>query len=60
MIVRLLRDARIRHAAGEVVEVSPEEAAYLISTKSAEPAKERVAKNARKGKKSSAADDNGV
>lgn len=35
MKIKLLRDARIRHQAGEVVEVSPAEANYLISTKSA-------------------------
>ena len=32
MKVKLLRDARIRHYAGEVVEVSPDEAFYLTST----------------------------
>ena len=35
MIVKLLRDARIRHHAGEIVEVSPAEAAFLISVNSA-------------------------
>lgn len=35
MKVLLLRDARIRHKAGETVEVSPAEAAFLISTQSA-------------------------
>lgn len=38
MKVKLLRDSRIKHHAGEIVEVSPEEAHYLISTNSAEPA----------------------
>ena len=37
MKIKLLRDARIRHSAGEIVEVSPAEAGFLISTASAEP-----------------------
>jgi hypothetical protein len=36
MQVKLLRDARIPHKAGEIVEVSPELAEYLISLESAE------------------------
>lgn len=36
MKVRLIRAARIRHNAGEIVEVSPAEAGFLISTGSAE------------------------
>ena len=35
MQVRLLRDARINHKAGEVVEVSPEVGAFLLSVNSA-------------------------
>ena len=35
MRVRLLRDARIRHIAGETVEVSPAEAEFLTSVGSA-------------------------
>lgn len=35
MVVLLLRDARIRHHAGEIVEVSPAEARFLITTGSA-------------------------
>lgn len=35
MIVKLLRDAKIRHSAGEIVKVSPEEAFYLLSLGSA-------------------------
>ena len=35
MKIKLLRDARIRHSAGEIVEVSPAEAGFLISTASA-------------------------
>ena len=32
MKIRLLTEARIRHNAGEVVEASPDEAGFLIST----------------------------
>ena len=32
MKVKLLRAARIRHEAGEIVEVSPAEAGFLLST----------------------------
>lgn len=35
MKVKLLREARIRHKAGEIVEVSPAEAGFLLSTGSA-------------------------
>lgn len=35
MKVKLLRDARIRHSAGEIVEVSPAEFNFLVSTGSA-------------------------
>lgn len=35
MKVKLLRAARIRHEAGEIVEVSPAEAGFLLSTGSA-------------------------
>lgn len=35
MVIKLLRDARIRHHAGELVEASPAEAAFLISVNSA-------------------------
>ena len=35
MKVKLIRAARIRHEAGETVEVSPAEAGFLISTGSA-------------------------
>ena len=66
MKVKLIRAARIRHEAGEIVEVSPAEAGFLISTGSAEPARnaqafetpeekadarETAAKPSRKGKK---------
>ena len=35
MKVKLIRAARIRHKAGEIVEVSPAEAGFLLSTNSA-------------------------
>lgn len=44
MKVRLLRDARILHKAGEIVEVSPSEYIFLTSTKSAEPLTEKKTK----------------
>lgn len=40
MKVKLLRDARIKHFAGETVEVSPADAHFLISTGSAVSAEE--------------------
>lgn len=36
MLVRLLRDARINHKAGDIVEVSPAQFNFLVSTCSAE------------------------
>lgn len=43
MKVRLLRDARIRHHAGEIVEISTkDEYLYLVSVGSAEPLDEVV------------------
>lgn len=41
MKVKLLRDARITHKAGEVVEVSPEVYTFLMSVGSAEPVPEK-------------------
>ena len=35
MKVKLLRDSRIHHKAGEIVEVSPSECHFLVSTGSA-------------------------
>ena len=35
MKLRLTRDCRVRHSAGEIVEVSPAHAAFLLSTHSA-------------------------
>ena len=43
MKVRLLRDARINHKAGEIVEVSPAEYGFLTSTNSAVAYKEEKA-----------------
>lgn len=40
MKVRLLRDASIKHKAGEIVEVSPAEANFLLSVGSAVKAPE--------------------
>lgn len=37
MKVKLIRDARIKHKAGEIVEVSPAEFNYLTSVGSAVP-----------------------
>lgn len=56
MKVVLLREARIRHQAGETVEVSPAEFQFLVSTGSARPlgteaeAEEPKKKTARKAK----------
>jgi ribosomal protein L9 len=47
MKVTLVRDARIKHKAGETVEVTPAEANYLLSVGSAvmpEPEKKKTAK----------------
>lgn len=41
MKVKLLRDARIRHYIGEVVEVSPQEYQFLVTTGSAVPVVEK-------------------
>ena len=51
MKLRLLKDARIRHKAGEIVEVSPAEADFLRSTGSAEPAQEAAPEPEQKEKK---------
>ena len=40
MKVKLIKAARIMHAAGDIVEVSPESAHFLITTKQAEAVKE--------------------
>ena len=46
MKVKLLRDARIAHKAGDVVSVSPAEGAFLISVGSAKEITEEVAQKA--------------
>lgn len=43
MKVKLLRAARIRHEAGEIVEVSPSELTFLLSTNSCELVEEKKA-----------------
>lgn len=48
MQVKLLRDARIKHNAGEVVEVSPEEFAFLVANHAAEPVAAKPAKKTKK------------
>ena len=44
MRVRLTKDMRIRHKAGEIVEVSPEEYTFLVSVRAAVPAPKRGTK----------------
>lgn len=48
MKIILLRDARIRHKAGEIVETSPAEAEFLISLGSAEKAPEKPKRTPKK------------
>lgn len=48
MKVRLLRDAKIQHKAGETVVVSPAEANFLLSTKSAEIVGKKTTKKTEK------------
>ncbi len=48
MKVKLLRDARILHKAGEILEVSPEECHYLTSTDGAVEVSEAVKASAAK------------
>ena len=42
MQIRLLRDSRINHQAGEIVEVSPAQAEFLLSVGSAEQVEKPV------------------
>lgn len=44
MKVKLLRDSRINHQAGEIVNVSPAQADFLISCGSAAPVVEKATK----------------
>ena len=50
MKVKLLTDARIRHNAGEVVEVRKEEAEFLLSVQAAEVVKEQPKEQPKKRK----------
>lgn len=50
MKVKLTRDARITHKAGEIVEVSPETAFFLTSVGSAEEVKETKEKTTKSEK----------
>lgn len=45
MRVKLTRDSRINHSAGEILEVSPEQGAFLISVGSAAPVVETAIKS---------------
>lgn len=56
MLVKLLRPARIRHEAGETVEVSPAEAGVLLSIKSATKVEEEKEVKAEPEKKKSKKD----
>ena len=51
MLVRLIRDARIMHKAGETVDVSPDAYNFLVSTGSAEAVKKADSKPAEKPKR---------
>ena len=51
MKVKLLRAARIRHEAGEIVEVSPSELNFLLSTGSCELVDEKAEEPKQKNKK---------
>lgn len=50
MKIRLLKDSRVMVKAGEVIEVSPAEAAFLLSLKMAEAVEEKAAPKTRKKK----------
>ena len=51
MKVKLLRDARINHAAGDIVEVSPETAHFLVSTYTAVHVVEKATKEPEEAEK---------
>ena len=51
MKVRLLRDTRIKHTAGEIVEVSPAEYSFLLSVGSAEPLDEVITETPEQNRK---------
>ena len=44
MRVKLIRDSRINHSAGEILEVSPAQGAFLLSVGSAAPVVEKATK----------------
>jgi hypothetical protein len=48
MLVKLLRDSKVIHKAGEIVEVSPAEYGFLLSVGSAEPVESTEDKPAEK------------
>lgn len=50
MKVQLIKDARIKHKAGEIVEVSPAEYRFLVSVNVAKPVRVETPKKGR-GKK---------
>ena len=50
MKVELLKDARIKHKVGEIVEVSPEEYNFLVSVRAAKPVAVEKPKRATKKK----------
>lgn len=51
MLVKLLKRARIWHNAGEIVQVSPDEANFLISVSAAAPARAEKVQKPKKGTK---------
>lgn len=51
MKIKLIRDARINHKAGEIVEVSPVECDFLVSVGSAEVVAAKPAAETAKPKK---------
>lgn len=51
MLVKLLRPARIWHKAGETVDVSPAEAAFLVSVGSAQEEPPRAVEKPKRAKK---------
>lgn len=48
MKIKLLRDSKVTHRAGEIVEASPAEAAFLISVQSAIEIREQPQRQTRK------------
>lgn len=51
MKARLIKDARIHHKAGDIVEVSPVEFNYLASTKQAVPYEEDPVEKPKRSRK---------